>query len=79
MEKEYDSHPLDVIDAFKLCITQIPMKLGAYATLTSLLNVKMPALGKEIVEMAQATLMESVAAREFRNAKLLVILFVLIL
>ncbi|KAL5038717.1 hypothetical protein BDV3_001940 [Batrachochytrium dendrobatidis] len=72
LEKEFYNHKAQFLEAFRICLIRVPHKIGIYATVTGLLNVRNFETAKEIVLFVSAALNTAFMEVHFRSVKLIV-------
>ncbi|KAJ3056349.1 Nuclear cap-binding protein subunit 1 [Rhizophlyctis rosea] len=67
----YNGSPASVLKAFQLCVTQLPQKSSAFATMTGLLNLIDYDITAAFIKTVSDALQESLSRNEFRTVKIL--------
>eukprot|EP00842_Homolaphlyctis_polyrhiza_P003640 jgi/Hompol1/4277/HPOL_003575-RA len=75
MEKEMTTYKSSFFEAFRICLTQVPHKIGAYATMLGLINNRNFDAAIEILLSVRENLNAALAAAQMRSVKLLVRFF----
>ncbi|KAI8927873.1 armadillo-type protein [Entophlyctis helioformis] len=70
LEKEFLVNKDLFLEAFRICLTQLPTKSGVFATLTGLLNVRNAEIAKAIVDHATSILNQALQQSHLRTVKL---------